>query len=360
MRTAIILFNLGGPDGPDAVEPFLFNLFNDPAIITVPQPIRWLLARFISKRRATVAQKIYQKMGGGSPLNANTSAQADALTAALSGLGGDLGSEPGDVRCFMCMRYWKPRCESVVLDVKAFKPDRIVLLPLYPQFSTTTTASSFREWRAQARKVGLVAPTRAICCYPRQSGFITESAKLIREGLIEAGRVGPPRLLFSAHGLPKKFVDGGDPYQRHVELSAAAIVEELAIDGLDWRLCYQSRVGRLEWIRPYIEDEISIAGAEKRPVVLFPIAFVSEHSETLVELDVEFRELAMEKGASAYIRVNTVGVGDGFIDGLAALTRAALANVNTVGEDATAPGDSEECPCGAAFSGCAMRQGPNR
>jgi protoporphyrin/coproporphyrin ferrochelatase len=370
MRTAIILFNLGGPDGPDAVEPFLFNLFNDPAIITAPQPIRWLLARFISKRRAPVAQKIYQKLGGGSPLNANTRAQADALTAALSDLGPEPGPDIGDVRCFMCMRYWKPRCESVVQDVKTFNPDRIILLPLYPQYSTTTTASSFQEWRAQARKVGLVAPTRAICCYPRQSGFVAEAARLIREGMTEAEKVGTPRLLFSAHGLPKKFVDGGDPYQRHVELSAAAIVDELAIEGLDWRLCYQSRVGRLEWIRPYIEDEISAAGVEKRPIVLFPIAFVSEHSETLVELDVEFRELANEKGAPAYIRVNTVGVADGFIKGLAALIRSALAGDNTtgdntvgdnmVGDDVTAPGGCEERPCGTAFSGCAMMQGSNR
>ncbi|MBT5107834.1 MAG: ferrochelatase [Rhodospirillaceae bacterium] len=355
MRTAIVLFNLGGPDGPDAVEPFLFNLFNDSAIITSPQPIRWLLAKYISKRRAPVAQEIYKKLGGGSPLLANTRAQADALKATLSDL--------GEVECFVCMRYWNPRCETIVQDVKAYNPDQIVLLPLYPQYSSTTTASSFQEWRAAARLVGLVARTRAICCYPRESGFVVESAARIREGLSQAenANVGTPRLLFSAHGLPKKFVDNGDPYQRHVELSAKAIVAELAIEGLDWRLCYQSRVGRLEWIRPYLEDEICAAGAENRPVVLFPIAFVSEHSETLVELDVEFRDLAMEKGSPLFVRVDTVGVGKAFIEGLATITRFALSEVNNGAHDMTAPGrgrdGSKECPCGSTFPGCAMKIG---
>lgn len=349
------MFNLGGPDGPDAVAPFLFNLFNDPAIITAPQPIRWLLAKYISKRRAPFAQEIYRKLGGGSPLLANTRAQADALTATLSDL--------GDVECFVCMRYWNPRCETVVQEVKKYDPDQIVLLPLYPQYSTTTTASSFQEWRAAARLVGLVARTRAICCYPRERGFVAESAVLIREGLSQAehANVGTPRLLFSAHGLPKKFVDNGDPYQRHVELSAKAIVDELAIEGLDWRLCYQSRVGRLKWIRPYLEDEICVAGKENRPVVLFPIAFVSEHSETLVELDEEFRDLAAEKGSPLFVRVDTVGVGKDFIEGLATMTRFALSADINGACDTTAPGGdsdgSEECPCGSDFSGCAMRIG---
>ena len=351
MRTAIVLFNLGGPDGPDAVAPFLFNLFNDPAIITAPQPLRWLLAWYISKRRAGIAQQTYQKLGGGSPLVANTQAQANALTAAVSDI--------GDVQCFVCMRYWNPRCKNVVHDVKAYNPDQIVLLPLYPQYSTTTTASSFQEWRTAAREIGLGVRTRAICCYPRENGFVAESAALIRDGLTQAvnAKAGTPRLLFSAHGLPKKFVDQGDPSQHHVELCAAAIVEELAIEGLDWRLCYQSRVGRLEWIRPYLEDEISAAGEEGCPVVLFPIAFVSEHSETLVELDEEFRDFATEKNVPAFVRVDTVGVGDTFIKGLASLVRAAVADDDPGTSDITASGEAGECPCGQAFSGCAMMTG---
>ncbi|MBL4720309.1 MAG: ferrochelatase, partial [Alphaproteobacteria bacterium] len=260
MRTAVILFNLGGPDRLEAVEPFLYNLFNDPAIISTPWPIRPLIAKLISSRRAPIAQETYKKLGGGSPLVANTQAQADALGAALSDL--------GDVRCFQCMRYWTPRCETVVRDVLDFAPDRIVLLPLYPQFSTTTTASSFLEWRKAARANGLDAPSYEICCYPRQSGFVAESARLIREGLRECALAAKselqPRLLFSAHGLPQKFVDKGDPYKRHVELCAEAIVEALKIESpvtepLDWRVCYQSRVGPLEWIRPYLEDEIEEA-----------------------------------------------------------------------------------------------------
>jgi protoporphyrin/coproporphyrin ferrochelatase len=355
MRTAIVLFNLGGPDGPDSVAPFLFNLFNDPAIITVPQPIRWLLARYISKRRAPIAQEIYRKLGGGSPLVANTRAQAVALAASLSDI--------GDVQCFVCMRYWKPRCEIVVQEVKAYNPDRIVLLPLYPQYSSTTTGSSFKEWRAAAQSVGLNAPTSAICCYPQERGFVVESAARIRESLSQAenAKVGTPRLLFSAHGLPKKFIDHGDPYQRHVELSAKAIVDELDIEDLDWRVCYQSRVGRLEWIRPYLEDEICVAGEEKRPVVLFPIAFVSEHSETLVELDEEFRDLAAEKGAPLFVRVPTVGVGDAFIGGLASMIRSVLATDKNGARDITAPGGVlGEYPCGTALPGCAMWSGQER
>ena len=310
MRTAIVLFNLGGPDGPDSVAPFLFNLFNDPAIITVPQPIRWLLARYISKRRAPIAQEIYRKLGGGSPLVANTRAQAVALAASLSDI--------GDVQCFVCMRYWKPRCEIVVQEVKAYNPDRIVLLPLYPQYSSTTTGSSFKEWRAAAQSVGLNAPTSAICCYPQERGFVVESAARIRESLSQAenAKVGTPRLLFSAHGLPKKFIDHGDPYQRHVELSAKAIVDELDIEDLDWRVCYQSRVGPLQWIGPSTEDEIARAANDGVPVVIVPIAFVSEHSETLVELDIEYRELADQLGVCAYHRVATVGTEARFIGGL--------------------------------------------
>jgi ferrochelatase len=246
MRTAVILFNLGGPDCLDAVEPFLFNLFNDPAIISTPWPLRPLIAKIISSRRAPIAQETYKKLGGGLPLVANTQAQADALSNAL----GDIG----EVKCFQCMRYWNPRCTEVVRDVIAFAPDQIVLLPLYPQCSTTTTASSFREWRKIAQSMGLNAPTREICCYPRQPGFVSESAALIREGLSRVTGDVAPRVLFSAHGLPQKIVDKGDPYRRHVELSAEAIVEELGIEDLDWRVCFQSRVGPLEWIRPYLED----------------------------------------------------------------------------------------------------------
>ena len=155
MKTAIILFNLGGPDGPGAVKPFLFNLFNDPAIIRLPQPLRWLVAKLISGRRTPTAQMIYRQMGGGSPILANTEAQARALEAELG----------PDFKCFIAMRYWRPRAGEQVAAVKAWGPDRVLLLPLYPQFSSTTTASSVKEWREAAAKIGLTAPETVLCCY---------------------------------------------------------------------------------------------------------------------------------------------------------------------------------------------------
>ena len=170
-RLAIVLFNLGGPDKPESVQPFLFNLFNDKAIIGLPQPMRFLLAKLISARRAPIAREIYEHLGGGSPLVPNTEAQAEALTAALDDL--------GEVRCFMAMRYWHPMTEAAAAAVKAFDPARIILLPLYPQFSTTTTGSSFGAWRKAAAAIGLTAPTRTVCCYPTEAGFIAESQRLI-------------------------------------------------------------------------------------------------------------------------------------------------------------------------------------
>ena len=207
-KTAVVLFNLGGPDRPGAVRPFLFNLFNDPAIIGAPGPLRWLLAQWISNRRAPLARKIYEQIGGASPLLANTEAQAKALEAALSAGDGD-----DQVRVFIAMRYWHPMSREVARAVESYGPDQVVLLPLYPQFSTTTTGSSLADWARAAAAAGLGAPTRSLCCYPTQTGFVTEVAGLLRSALTVAGAraEGAPRVLFSAHGLPKKFIERGDP-----------------------------------------------------------------------------------------------------------------------------------------------------
>jgi ferrochelatase len=318
-RTAVILFNLGGPDNSAAVRPFLFNLFNDPAIIGVPQPLRWLIARLVSARRAPVAQQIYAHLGGGSPLLANTQAQADTLTTALADL--------APVRVFACMRYWHPMSGEVAAAVKAFAPDRIVLLPLYPQFSSTTTASSCGAWQRAARQVGLSAPTVLVCCYPSLPGLVDALAVLTGQRLAEARHAHPDaplRVLFSAHGLPKKIVARGDPYPQQVEETAAAVAQRLGLPQGQWQVCYQSRVGPLEWIGPATEAEIRRAGADGAAVVLVPIAFVSEHSETLVELDIEYRKLADESGVPGYFRVPAVGTAPAFIDGLADLVREAL------------------------------------
>jgi protoporphyrin/coproporphyrin ferrochelatase len=310
MKIAIILFNLGGPDSLEAVQPFLRNLFSDPAIITLPTWLRLPLARFIAARRTPKATEIYAKIGGSSPILGQTEAQARALEEAL-------GSEH-EWRGYVCMRYWHPMTEAVVRSVKRFAPDRIVLLPLYPQFSTTTTGSSVAAWNAAASE--LKAPTVSVESYPTEPGFIRASVELVKQGLAEA--TGATRVLFSAHGLPEKTIKAGDPYQSEVEQTAAAIGEHLGT--VDWSVCYQSRVGPLRWIGPSTEQEIRRAGHDKTGVVLYPLSFVSEHSETLVELDIDYRHLAREAGVPTYIRVPTVGTHPLFIHGLANLVKAAL------------------------------------
>lgn len=317
-KTAVILFNLGGPDSLRAVQPFLFNLFRDPAIIRLPQPFRWLLAKLISSRRAPVARDIYEKMGGRSPILPQTEAQARALETALN------ESDSGEgFRVFISMRYWHPFSDETAKAVKDWGADRVILLPLYPQFSTTTTASSFRDWHRAAKAAGLTVPTADIVQYETEPGFIAAQTALLRERLPEAEAKGPVRILFSAHGLPKKIVEAGDPYQRQVEASVAAVLEHLGRADLETQICYQSRVGPLEWIGPATDAEIARAALDKRVIVVVPIAFVSEHSETLVELDIEYAELAQHNGAAAYIRVATVGVHPSFIAGLAGLVRQA-------------------------------------
>ena len=309
-RIAVVLMNLGGPDSLDSVQPFLFNLFSDPAIIRLPATIRLPLARLIAWRRARVARQIYRRLGGASPLLANTEAQARALEGALG----------PDHRCFVAMRYWHPTSAETAREVANWTPDEIVCLPLYPQFSTTTTASSLAAWRSAASRHGLGRVMRAICCYPCNQGFVKTVAGLIRPALdMAAGSSKAPRLLLTAHGLPKKIVRTGDPYCRQIELTAAAVIAALDRPGLDWQICYQSRVGPLEWIGPATDDEIRRAGTAGIPLVVAPISFVSEHSETLVELDLDYREIAERSGVPAYYRVPTVGVEPPFIRALASL-----------------------------------------
>ncbi len=318
-KIAIVLFNLGGPDGQDAVQPFLRNLFSDPAILRVPGFVRKPLAWFIAKRRAPIAKEIYQEIGGGSPILPQTEAQADALSAKLQ-------SDGVKAECFIAMRYWHPMSDETAAKVKVFDPDRIVLLPLYPQFSTTTTESSFADWDRAAHAIGLNKPTDRIISYPTDLGFITAQAELIADKVKEMGSK-PYRLLFSAHGLPKRVVESGDPYCDEVEESAAALIAQLEASGheiADWQICYQSRVGPLEWVGPNTEDEIKRAAGDKLGLIIVPLAFVSEHSETLVELDIEYAEVAEEVGVQDYLRVPTVQSHPAFIQGLAQLVKDAL------------------------------------
>jgi len=343
-RIAVVLFNLGGPDSPAAIQPFLQNLFSDPAIIGLPQPFRGWLAAFLSKRRAKTATGIYDLLGGRSPILPLTQEQAAALETKLAPL--------GLVKVFIAMRYWHPRAAAAVKDVVAFHPDEIVLLPLYPQFSTTTTGSSVEEWKLAAKSYGLTARTHEVCCFPAEPGFIAAHSALIKAALEETSRAGhpKPRVLFSAHGLPKKIVEKGDPYQWQVERTAEAIVAHINEPGLDWRVCYQSKVGPLEWIGPSTDAEISEAGAAHKALVVVPIAFVSDHSETLVELDIEYAHLAQEKGVPFYRRVPALGTSPDFIAGLAALTQKALSSGArcSSGPGRICPAMAGQCPFKAA------------
>jgi ferrochelatase len=306
--------NLGGPDSPEAVRPFLNNLFSDPAIIRLPAMLRLPLARIVAARRTAAASEIYRRLGGASPLLANTEAQARALEQELG----------ADSRCFIAMRYWHPLTAAAVSEVKGWAPDEIVLLPLYPQFSTTTTASSLGAWEREARRQRLGAPTRSVRSYPAAAGFIAALAASVRDMLDAADRdAHPTRVLFSAHGLPLKIVKSGDPYPQEVAQTAAALVRALDRPGLDTAVCYQSRVGPLAWIGPPVEDELRRAGRDRVGVIVVPISFVSEHSETLVELDRDYRIVADRNGVPFYRRVPTAGADRRFIGALADLVRGA-------------------------------------
>ena len=346
--TAVILFNLGGPTAPDTVKPFLFNLFNDRAIVGAPQPVRWLLAKLIAGRRTPVARDIYAHLGGKSPIHEETDAQAAALEAALADRFGAADAPSVHV----AMRYWGRRAEAVARDLAQRGVRRTVLLPLYPQFSTTTSASSVREWSLWAAKTSLEPAVGGICCYPVSAGFIAAVAGRIAETL--AGHDGdPPRILFSAHGLPEKVIAAGDPYRWQVERTAAALAEALdeALTGAaaDSVVCYQSRVGPLKWIGPSTEDEIRRAGAESKPVLVAPIAFVSEHSETLVELDIEYRKVAEDAGVPAYLRAPAVGTHPAFIAGLADMVQTVLTRGGVATETGgrLCPADRTGCPLAA-------------
>lgn len=307
-KTAVVLFNLGAPDKLSSVRPFLYNLFNDPAIISLPWPVRPLLALFISRRRTKTAQEIYAHLGGGSPLLQNTKNQADALEKELR--------KQGDYKVFISMRYWHPFSKQTVGEVKEWGADSVLLVPLYPQFSTTTTGSSFKDWEEEARRQGLDLPTKKFCCYPVLEGFVDQTVVDLNT-FIEKEQERGFRILFTAHGLPKKIVNGGDSYQYQVEKTAEKITSHLISGPYESVVCYQSKVGPLEWIGPSTESEIERAGRDQKGVVLVPLSFVSEHSETLVELDIEYKDLAEKAGVPFYIRRHTVSDSPLFINDLA-------------------------------------------
>jgi len=339
-RIAVVLFNLGGPDSPDAVRPFLFNLFRDPAIIGTPAIVRYPLAALIAGLRAPLARKNYGVMGGASPLLPETERQAAALKVLLAAALPD-----AVVEITIAMRYWRPFAADAAAAVEAFAPDEIVLLPLYPQFSSTTTASSLAAWAAAYRGPGR---TRAVCCYPASAGLAEAHAQKIEAAWAAAGRPAPVRLIFSAHGLPERVIAAGDPYQAQVEATAQAVADRLG-GSWDWRIAYQSRVGPMKWLGPTTLEAIDEAVASGLGIVICPIAFVSEHVETLVELDRDYKSHAEALGCSAYVRAPALGVEPAFIAGLAEMVTAALARPG-----GPAPGSAFTCASG--WSKCPARR----
>jgi ferrochelatase len=335
MRKAVILFNLGGPNKLESVEPFLFNLFNDPAIINIPSIFRYPLAKFISKKRTPVAKNIYKKIGNKSPILELTQDQAKSLENSLS--------KKGDYKCFVVMRCWHPRASDVIKKVREYGPEEIILLPLYPQYSASTSGSSINEWGDLCKKENYRIKTKTICCYPTENNFIASHVLLIKKTL-KVIKDNNFMLIFSAHGLPKNKIKKGDPYQWQVEETVKKIMSNLENENLNYVISYQSRVGPLKWIGPSTDEIIIKYSKEKKGIVIVPIAFVSEHSDTLVELDIEYKKLAEKNSCGFYKRVPALGIEENFIKGLTELVLKQETRGNFV-SSLICPNKYVKCPC---------------
>ena len=324
-RVGILLLNLGGPERIQDVGPFLYNLFADPEIIRLPNPIlQKPLAWLISTLRSSKSQEAYRSIGRGSPLRRITEQQARELQSLLRQRGVDATS-------YVAMRYWHPFTESAVADIKADGIDEVVVLPLYPHFSISTSGSSFRELQRlrQMDERFEALPLRCIRSWYDHPGYVRSMAELIAEQVRASDDVEHAHIFFSAHGVPKSYVEeAGDPYQQEIEACTALIMAELeAIVGHSnpHTLAYQSRVGPVEWLKPYTEEALEELGrAKTQDLVVVPISFVSEHIETLEEIDIEYRELATESGVVNFRRVRALDTYPPFIAGLADLVVASL------------------------------------
>jgi ferrochelatase len=294
-RVAVVLFNLGGPDSPDALRPFLFNLFSDPDIFRLP--MGWLtqkpFASLVSRRRAPEAAHGYAAIGGASPLLANTRKQADALARTLE--------KDGNFEIHICMRYWHPRARAVVQQLKASGISRVILLPLYPQYSSTTSGSSYNEFQRECDRAHYRPQVSFVRQWYDQPDYLQAITDCLRREITHFPDPDPSKIevLFSAHGLPRKLVEAGDPYETHIRATYEALCSRL-----NWprtTLCYQSRVGPLEWLRPYTDDVIRQKARDgTRQMLVYPIAFVSDHIETLYELGQTYAQLAQGLGVTHY------------------------------------------------------------
>lgn len=322
-RVGVLLLNLGGPDKLEDVGPFLYNLFSDPEIIRLP--FRWLqkpLAWFIASRRLKTSQENYKQIGGGSPLRRITEAQGEALKEQL----GYLGQE---ANIYVGMRYWHPYTEEAIAQLTQDNIEHLVILPLYPQFSISTSGSSFRLleklWQEDP-KLQRIDYT-VIPSWYKQPGYLQAMAELIAQELEQFPNPDDVHIFFSAHGVPKSYVEeAGDPYQQEIEECTALMMQTLNRPNVH-TLAYQSRVGPVEWLQPYTEDALKELGAQGvKDLVVVPISFVSEHIETLQEIDIEYREVAEESGIHNFRRVPAPNTHPVFINALADLVIDALKN----------------------------------
>jgi ferrochelatase len=325
-RVGVLLLNLGGPERVQDVGPFLYNLFSDPEIIRLPnQALQKPLAWLISTLRSGKSKEAYRSIGGGSPLRRITEQQARELQSTLRQRGVEATS-------YVAMRYWHPFTESAVADIKADGIEEVVVLPLYPQFSISTSGSSFRELKRlrQADPAFRNLPIRCIRSWYDHPGYVDAMAGLIARQIEASDDPSQAHVFFSAHGVPKSYVEeAGDPYQKEIEACTILIMKrlvELLGHTNPHTLAYQSRVGPVEWLKPYTEDALHELGEQKvKDLVVVPISFVSEHIETLEEIDIEYREIATEAGVTNFRRVQALDTDPTFIAGLADLVQQAMA-----------------------------------
>jgi ferrochelatase len=315
-RVGVVLFQLGGPDTLEAIEPFLYNLFCDPDIIDFPfaRIGRKPLAKLISTTRARKVQHHYATIGGGSPIRRNTELQAKALQQELQRQG-------IDARCFVAMRYWHPFTAEAIEQIEAADCDELVLLPMYPQYSSTTTGSSLNEWR---RRNSGDLPMYCVETFYRNTMYLDSVVEKINDALARFANAQNPEIIFSAHSVPMSVVEKGDPYQRQIEETV-----RLLVDRGGWRnshrLCYQSKVGASKWLQPSLHHTLKQLSAEHvREVCIVPVAFVSDHVETLGEIDHEAREEAQRLGFTQFEMTKGLNDSPMFISALTQVVQEAL------------------------------------
>jgi len=315
-RSGIALLQFGGPDSPEAIRPFLRDLFDDPEILAFPAIVRKPLAWTIAKFRAPLVAENYAKMGGASPIGMWTAKQADALRRAMP-----------DVPVEVAMRSWRPPIADAVAKLLAAGCDEILALPLYPQYSFTTTRSSMTELHAQLKRQakGRAIRLRTVRSWPTHPGYVESTCGIVRRELAKFAK--PPHVLFNAHGLPMKVVLAGDPYPSEIRDTVEACVRSLGLPEDRWSLSFQSRVGYLEWLRPYTEEEIPRLGKSGvRDLLVVPLAFVCDHFETLYEMRILQAGIAKEAGVERYVVAPALNDDATFLAALADIAREGFAS----------------------------------